>query len=528
MEGLPLLIGSLQVRLFLTYLVIIGVTLGLAALSLFLLLGGYRNSISYGSLDDLGPLVDSQANAEIRSAVESRNPVPDQTPLESQDLLLALRSFFNPTDGQRTGGQTSLALIDKNGRVIPGYSASPSDYSLENAVIRDVNDPEPAAADARKPQHCQIDVENKPPLLCVRMALSQKVLDAFPGTEAAAIIVAKPAASLGEVLGDLMPRLLFSGLIGVAAALVLGFLLSQSVAAPLRNIARAARSVARGNYRQRVPATGPTEVRELAASFNRMTEEVQRSQQTLRDLLANISHELKTPLTSIHGFSEALLDGTIEDPAGIQRSARIINDESNRVLRLVQELLDLSRLESGQVSMQQDDLNLNELFEHVSEVFALRSEDSGVALDMNLQGRPQIRGDFDRLEQVMNNLLDNAFRHTPKGGTVRITSRNFQPDTVQVTVSDTGQGIPPDDLPHLFERFYRSGNNANGSSNSNGNKKGHGLGLAISREIVRAHGGEIWATSEPGKGTTFVFSLPTAGRPAPKDARRRRRAAKSV
>ncbi|MEP7216004.1 MAG: HAMP domain-containing sensor histidine kinase [Anaerolineaceae bacterium] len=495
-------------------------TLGLAALSLFLLLGGYRNSISYGSLEDLGPLVDSQANAEIRLAVESRSTIPDQTPPGSQDLLLALRSFFNPSEGERSNGQTSLALIDRDGRVIPGYSASPADYSLENAIVKDVTDPSSSPSATRKAVHCQIEVPGKPPLLCVRMALSQKVLEAFPGTEAAAIIVAKPAASLGEVVGDLMPRLLFSGLIGVAAALVLGFLLSQSVAAPLRNIARAARSVARGNYRQRVPATGPTEVRELAASFNRMTEEVQRSQQTLRDLLANISHELKTPLTSIHGFSEALLDGTIDDPPGIQRSARIISDESTRVLRLVQELLDLSRLESGQVSMQQDDVNLNELFEHVTEVFALRSEDSGVSLDMNLQGRPHIRGDFDRLEQVMNNLLDNAFRHTPRGGTVRITSRNFQPETVQITVSDTGCGISPEEVPHLFERFYRSGNDGN---NSNGSKKGHGLGLAISREIVRAHGGEIWATSEPEKGTTFVFSLPTAGRVTPKETTRRRR-----
>ena len=490
---------------------IIGVTLGLAALSLFLLLGGYRDSISYGSLDDLGPLVDSQVNVEIRLAVEGRGTIPDQAPPESQDLLLALRSFFSPSDGERSTGQTAVALIDKSGRVIPGYSAGPAEYSFENAVVKDVGNSSSTPEDARKPRHCQVEVKDQPPLLCVRMALSQKVLDAFPETEAAAIIVAKPAANLGEVLGDLMPRLLFSGLIGVAAALVLGFLLSQSVAAPLRNIARAARSVARGNYRQRVPATGPTEVRELAANFNRMTEEVQHSQQTLRDFLANISHELKTPLTSIHGFSEAILDGTIDDAAGIERSARIINDESNRVLRLVQELLDLSRLESGQVSMEQDDLNLNELFEHVCEVFALRSEDSGVTLNMNLQGRPHIRGDFDRLEQVMNNLLDNAFRHTPAGGTVRITSRNFQPDTVQVTVSDTGQGIAPDEVPHLFERFYRSVNN--GSDGKNGNKKGHGLGLAISREIVRAHGGDIWATSEPGKGTTFVFSLPTAGRP---------------
>jgi signal transduction histidine kinase len=174
----------------------------------------------------------------------------------------------------------------------------------------------------------------------------------------------------------------------------------------------------------------------------------------------------------------------------------------------VQELLDLSRIESGQVSMQQEDLNIEELFEHVSEVFALRAEETGVGLEVAMNGDKHIRGDFDRLEQVLNNLLDNAFRHTPRGGTVRLASRDLQPGILQLTVADSGCGIPPQDVPHLFERFYR----ATGARN----KKGYGLGLAISREIVRAHGGEIWATSEPDRGTTFVFTLPTAGRVTPK------------
>jgi len=498
--------GSLQVRLFLTYLVIISVTLGLTALSLFLQIGGYRDSISYGNLEDLGRLVDSQANTEIQNAVAARptdgSTVPDET-----NLLFVLRSFLTQGQPGRVAPETSLAFVDASGHVLPG--ASVSSTPLDKAVVKLVD---PAAANTnpgdRAPQRCHLNFPDRAALLCVRMPLPQTVLDAFPGTPATAIVVARPATSLGQVLGDLGPRLLFSGLIGVAAALVLGFLLSRSVAAPLRNIARAARSVARGNYRQRVPATGPREVRDLAANFNRMTEEVQRSQQTLRDFLANISHELKTPLTSIRGFSEAMLDGTIDDTAGIERSARIISDESNRVLRLVQELLDLSRIESGQVSMQQEDLNLHELFDHVSEVFALRSEESGVRLELSFEGAEHIRGDFDRLEQVLNNLLDNAFRHTPSGGIVRLISRDVQPGILQVAVTDSGVGIPSQDVPHLFERFYR----ANGA----GNRKGYGLGLAISREIVRAHGGEIWATSEPQRGTTFVFTLPTAGREAPK------------
>jgi len=497
--------GSLQVRLFTTYLFIIAVTLGLAALSLLLQLGEYRDSISYGNLEDLGRVTGAVANNVIQAEAPG-----EASPTDPEELLVSLSQLLNNSEGGSVPPDryTAVAIIDRDGRVIPGLASS-RQVSLEGAVVRDLAD-QAATAAAADPRRCRLDVVDGPEVLCVSMALGAPSLEALAGTDASAIIVARPAASLGEVVGDLFPRLVFSGLIGVAAALVLGFALSQSVAAPLRNIARAARSVARGNYRQRVPATGPREVRDLAANFNRMTEEVQRSQQTLRDFLANISHELKTPLTSIRGFSEAMLDGTIDDPEGIDRSARIISDESNRVLRLVQELLDLSRIESGQVSMQQEDIDLKELFGHVGEVFALRSEETGVALDVAVHGQAHIRGDFDRLEQVLNNLLDNAFRHTPADGSVRVACRDLQPGTLQVTVSDTGSGIPTADLPHLFERFYRGG------GNSNSTKKGYGLGLAISREIVRAHGGEIWATSEPGRGTTFVFTLPTAGRVARK------------
>jgi two-component system, OmpR family, sensor kinase len=500
------MIASLQVRLFLTYLVILAVTLGLTAISLFLLLGGYRDDISYGNLEDIGSLVNEAANAEARPGADR------DTPLSGPELLSQLRRWLSlrPSDSS-TNPETAVAVVDSSGRVIA--AAGRSEVDFDGATVR-LNAPgTPVGDDQTKPLHCRVELVRGGPLLCVTMPLSADVRRSFPDSDAAALVVAKPAAGLGEILGDLMPRFVFSGLIGVAAALGLGFLLSQSVAAPLRNIARAARSVARGNYRQRVPATGPREVRDLAENFNRMTEDVQRSQQTLRDFLANISHELKTPLTSIRGFSQAVLDGTIDDKDGIDRSAKIINDESNRVLRLVEELLDLSRIESGQIPMRQEDVELEELFAHVGEVFALRSEESGVNLEVRAEGSIRIRGDFDRLEQVMNNLLDNAFRHTPAGGTVRMTSRPVLHGLVQVVVADTGRGIPAQDLPHLFERFYRGNTGATG--------KGYGLGLAITREIVRAHGGDIWATSEPSRGTSFVFTLPVISRAQEKHAARR-------
>jgi signal transduction histidine kinase len=504
--------GSLQVRLLLTYLVIIFVTLGLATLSLFLLLGGYRDGITYGNLETLAPVVRAQVNAdlqELRAAEDGNELVP-----LSEDFFLNLRRLL-VTDAQgEVRSDISIAFVNRTGQVIPSAFTSRSD--LTQGALDSLPPSEVAEVVDARPRRCKLEMPGEATLLCVSMPIADLNVADILGQEATALVVATPAASLSEVVEDLMPRLLFSGLIGVAAALVLGFLLSQSVAAPLRNIARAARNVARGNYRQRVPATGPREVRDLAANFNRMTEEVQRSQQTLRDFLANISHELKTPLTSIRGFSGAMLDGTIDDPAGVQRSVRVINDEAGRVLRLVEELLDLSRIESGQVSMQLEPLDMNELFAHVEEVFALRGEDAGVRLEAEAQNAEPAQGDFDRLEQVLNNLLDNALRHTPEGGLVRLASRDLQPGVVQVTVSDTGSGIAPEDLPHLFDRFYRASNSRDGHEG----RKGHGLGLAIAREIVRAHGGEIWATSEPGRGTTFVFTLPTTARTGPRAAAR--------
>lgn len=484
--------GSLQVRLILTYLATILVTLGLAALSLFLLIGDYRDSISYSNLEDISRLIDSVAAAEIKSATARRDP-----PLNAPNLLLLLRTTLSgDEEGVDSGEPTSVAIIGRDGAVLPGFYASPS--TLDGAVVDGVP---PEGPLIRESTRCKLTTPDGQALLCVAIPLSETLRTAFRQDQAYALVVAEPAANLNEVFGALVPRLAFSGLIGIIAALIFGFILSQSVAAPLRNISRAARNVARGNYRQRVPATGPTEVRDLAATFNRMTEQVQRSQQTLRDFLANISHELKTPLTSIHGFSEAVLDGTIDDPEGINRSARIISDESTRVLRLVEELLDLSRIESGQVPMRLEEFSVGELLQHVGDVFALRSEDTGVPLEVDGASPIRVHGDFDRLEQVLNNLMDNAFRHTQKGGTVRVIATPVPAGFVQVSIVDTGKGIPQEELPLLFDRFYR----AQGSVG-----KGYGLGLAIAKEIVRAHGGDIWATSEQGKGTAFNFTLPTA------------------
>jgi signal transduction histidine kinase len=336
-----------------------------------------------------------------------------------------------------------------------------------------------------------------------------------------AIIVAMPETSRQDVFRDLFGPLLFAGGVGIGAASIVMVIVWLSLYRPLGAVGKAVRAVASGDYGQRVPVRGPSEVRALAGDVNRMADSVRASQRTLREFLANVSHELKTPLTSIRGFSQALLDGTLDTPAERARAARVIDAESRRVLHLVGELLDLSRIESGQEHMEFADVRVDELLSHVSDVFALRAADTGVTLSIagaraphgNAAGgvgtggqrRNLVRADFDRVEQVLGNLLDNAFRHSRRGGRIEFGARDAG-QFVEIYVADDGEGIAPEDLPHVFDRFYRR-------QLGEPEMPGAGLGLAISREIVRAHGGLIRAAARPEGGAEFAFTLPLAATP---------------
>jgi signal transduction histidine kinase len=260
--------------------------------------------------------------------------------------------------------------------------------------------------------------------------------------------------------------------------------------------------MAKGKYDQEIPVAGPKEVKELAQRFNQMSKQVKRSQQTLRDFVADAAHELRSPLTSIKGFAQAILDGTASNKEAQVKAAGIIEVEAKRMMRLVDDLLELSRLESGQVNMSREPVDVTELLRHCHDIFSIRAEEKGVQLSTDIKPLPLVNGDIDRLEQVFNNLLDNALKHTPASGKVSIGGQQPSPSSIEITVSDTGPGIPPEQLPHLFERFYRA--------DASAAQAGTGLGLAIAREIVRAHGGGITVNNTPGKGTDFTVRLPVS------------------
>jgi two-component system sensor histidine kinase ResE len=233
-----------------------------------------------------------------------------------------------------------------------------------------------------------------------------------------------------------------------------------------------------------------------------MSKQVKQSQQMLRDFVADASHELRSPLTSIKGFAQAIVDGTAKGKEGQLKAATVIEDESKRMMRLVEELLEFSRLESGQVKMAREPVDLKELLQQCYEIFSMHAEEKGIKLKTEIEPLPSVVGDIDRLEQVFSNLLDNALKHTPAGGEVSINTRNSAPNFAEVSIVDTGPGIPTEQIRHVFERFYRADLKAG--------KAGAGLGLAIARQIVLAHGGDITAKSTLGKGTQFVVRLPVS------------------
>ena len=332
------------------------------------------------------------------------------------------------------------------------------------------------------------------------------------------LVLAAPGLTLRSLLAlarDLLLPLLQAGAVALLASVVLALLVTRWVARPLQRMVAAARGVADGDYRGQIPLSGPEEVRGLASAVNEMVRRVDAGRQAQRDFVANVSHDLKTPLTAIQGFAQAILDGAASDDEARRHAAAIIFEEADRLHRLVEDLLDLARIDAGQMAFTMAPLDLTSVLRAVTERLGMRAAEKGVRLESRVGPLPGLVGDGDRLAQVFTNLLDNAIKHSPPGGAVTATSEVLK-GRVLIHVDDTGPGIPPGELSRIFERFYQVDKSRRGDES-----RGVGLGLAISREIVQAHGGRLSAQSARGSGSRFTVSLPLppTGNTAP--ARRR-------
>jgi len=314
--------------------------------------------------------------------------------------------------------------------------------------------------------------------------------------------VLRPKVSFWSIFTDeLVPPLLWGGALALVLALFLAFWMARWVADPLQGLISAAQEFSGGEVRP-LARKGPQEVQELVGAFNQMTARVQAGQRAQREFVANVSHELKTPLTAVQGFSQAILDGTAATPEQQRQAAQVIFDEAARMHRLVLGLLDLARLEAGIADLKRAPVNLATLLKGVGERFAPQAQQAGVALEIQAVNLPALTGDGDRLAQVFTNLVENAFKFTPAGGRVAVNAV-FNGEAIEVTVVDTGVGISPEALLRIFDRFYQAD-----ASRQGGQKHGVGLGLTIVSEIVRAHGGKISVRSTVGMGSQFVVWLP--------------------
>ena len=300
---------------------------------------------------------------------------------------------------------------------------------------------------------------------------------------------------------DFLPSFIRAGAVAFIAAVVLAGWMGNWIIRPLQNIENASRNLSNGEY-QHIPLEGPDEIKALAGSYNEMIDQVQAFQQSQQDFVANVSHELKTPLTSIQGFSQAILDGTVISGPALIKAAGIIKTEADRMYRLVVDLLDLARFDAGTVVLDRKALDLGKLLKLVVDQLIPQAAQANVKLSLEVDPLPTCVGDEDRLAQVFTNLADNAIKHTPENGFVKLIATSGA-GLVRIEIIDNGKGIPEEHLGRIFERFYK----VDGSRKKEA-KPGTGLGLAIAQQIVHAHDGSISVRSLPGEGSVFEVIIP--------------------
>ena len=318
-----------------------------------------------------------------------------------------------------------------------------------------------------------------------------------------AVILYTPVAGINDTFSKMRELQSRTAILGIILSVILGFFLSRYITRPLREVSQVARRIAEGDFEERVRIKSRDELGQLGETFNYMTQRLEDYEKMRREFVANVSHELRSPLTSIQGFMDALIEG--KNKGDEQEKAKylsIIQKETSRLSKLINELLDLSRFDAQVVHFDMEAFPITTVINRATASLKPQLDEKNLTVKSVVpKDLPYCYGDEDRIEQVVHNLLQNAIRYSPKGEKILISARLLT-DELLVEVADNGPGIPKQELARIWERFYRVD-----KARSRG-KGGMGLGLAIVEEIIKKHGGQVTVESEPGEGAVFGFTLP--------------------
>lgn len=429
---------------------------------------------------------------------QDHNP-GDGTNDQPAERLQQLALLFAGDSGSR------VAILDPEGTVV-----ADSVYSFDQVPNQRAEPEIQAALGGVEPRSRRIDPLTGREALFVAAPI--QVGDQVLGI----VQISRPVEQVAEAIRPLLASLAAAGLAALALAVLAGVGLSRRLTRPVNRLEEAALAMAGGNLEQRVPVETPDELGELAIAFNLMAREVQATVAQQRAFVANASHELRTPITNIKLRSEALLGAAGGDSRVRDRYLAEIDREADRLGRLAGALLDLTRLdENGATGAAAQPTPPLPLLHQILDGLAPRAEQAGQTLTADLpDALPPVLAPAPDLEAIVVNLLDNALKYTPAGGTIRIDARDAN-GTVRLRVDDNGPGIPAEDLDHIFDRFYRVDKARSRQSHQPGERAGSGagLGLSIVRSLVEIHGGSIQVASAPGQGAVFTVLLPAAASP---------------
>jgi len=474
--------NTLRFRLLASYFLVAFICLSVTSCLLLALVGPLQNQLIYSRLLDR-----AVPTALWVRELSNRNVPPSEIVRRAQ--------------GQMDRLQSRMFLVNREGMVLADTDGQMTGQTVGRFETRETTSLQwPVRDQWRSPTGQRYYYISLPAagLRAMRQALPDDT-----------VFVVLATQHKSRVIFEVLPFLLIAALVGFFVSVLLAWLISRWISWPLQKVAGAAEEIALGNYDQSLEISSPDEVRSLANSFNHMTQQVKAAQNSQRDFVANVSHELKTPLTSVQGFAQAILDGTARDTSGQQHAAQIIRNEAQRMARLVEDLLELAKISGDRDRSIWTELDVSTLMEACVQRLSVLAEENQVNFRLDTLRVPYVRGNPDRLAQVFTNLLDNALKHSPTGGEIVVATRvSAEPSPrrgkkwIEISVGDSGPGIPPEDLTRIFERFYQV------DKSRAGQKSGAGLGLAIVHEIIEAHEGQIRVENRQGSGALFTVILP--------------------